>query len=207
MKFAPALRIAAALVATGFFAHAGDGPLLAKPGKTISQPDLKSPLGPEWTKTKGKWEPADGILTADEVPEDKHSAVLHLKTGPTPLVWECDFKLDGAKTFYVGCDGAKHIGRLVIVGKKALLAEDSTEVKGKTPSHTLDEKPIDLKPGEWNHLRVEYTGDRMAARLNDVELHAQHPYLATPKVRWWFAVAGNKAQIRNIKISEAELLP
>ncbi len=175
-------------------------PILVKPGQVISAPDFKQPLGPEWSVAKGQWTPAEGILTAIDIPDQKHVPVLHLQTGPTPLVVDCEFRFDGGKIFYVGCDGAKHIGRVVIMEKSARIAEDSTEVKGKTPSHTLTETKIDLKQGEWQKLHVEYAGDQMAVRLNDQELKAQHEYLATPKVRWWFA-GGDKVQIRNVRIS------
>lgn len=182
-------------------------PLLVVSGKVLTQPDLKQPLGPEWSVGKGKWELADGVITASEIPEEKHVAVLHLATGPTSLVVECEFRLMDNKIFYVGCDGAKHVGRLIVTPKSARLAEDSTEVKGKTPSHTLAETAVDLKPEEWQHLRVEYTGDQMAARLNGAELRAQNPYLATPKVRWWLAAGGAGTQVRNIRVTEGVPLP
>jgi hypothetical protein len=177
-------------------------PLLVQPGKVLSAPDLRSPLGKEWTISKGKWTPTEGVLIASEIPEEKHAAVLHLATGPTSLVLECDFRLPKGKIFYVGCDAQKHVARLVVTPKTAKLAEDSTEVKGKTPSHTLAEATVDLKPDEWQHVRVEYTGDRMAARLNGAELRAQHPYLATPKVRWWLASSGERVEVRNLRVSE-----
>ena len=141
-----------------------------------------------------------------EIPEEKHSSVLHLKTGPGSVVVDCEFRFNGGKVFYVGCDGARHVGRVVITEKKAKLAEDSTEVKGKTPSHVLAEADIDLKQGEWQRLHVEYTGDRLVARLNGQELKAQHEYLATPKVRWWFAAGGDNVQLRNVRFSEGQPL-
>ncbi len=181
-------------------------PILARPGKVISQPDFRQPLGPEWSVAKGKWTPADGVLTAADIPDEKHAAVLHLKTGPVSMVVDCEFRLNGGRTFYVGCDAEKHVGRVVITEKSIKLAEDSTEVKGKTPSHVLAETTLDLKQGDWQHLRVEYVGDRMAVRLNGTELKAQHEYLATPKVRWWFASSGDNVQLRNVRFSEGEPL-
>jgi hypothetical protein len=191
------------LLALAAFA-AAESPVLVTAGKVISQPSLKEPLGKEWSVAKGKWTAADGVLTADEIEDEHHAAVVHLATGPTPLVWECDFKLgDAGKIFYVGCDSNKHVGRLVVTPKKAHLAEDSTENKAtKTPGHVLAEAGFDAKPNEWQHLRLEYAGDQMVARLNGAELRAQHPYLATPKVRWWFAASGHGVQMRNIRISE-----
>jgi len=179
-------------------------PLLNQPGKTISAPDLKEPLGSEWSIAKGKWELADGILAVTNIPDQNHIPVLHLATGPTPLIWECEFKFNNGKAFLVGCDAAaKHCGRVVIAPKSFKIAEDSTEVKGKTPSDTLKETTVDLKSGDWHTLRVEYAGDQLAARLDGQDLTAQHPYLATPKVRWWFAAADG-VQIRNVRVTEGQ---
>jgi len=125
-------------------------PLLNRPGKVITQPDLKQSLGAEWSVGKGKWEPAEGLLAVTDIPDEKHIPVLHLATGPTPLIWECEFLFNNGKSFLVGCDSAgHHVGRVVIGPKSFKICEDSTEVKGKTPSHTLAETPVDLKPDAW----------------------------------------------------------
>lgn len=197
------LALAPIFVASALSA-ADEAPLLNKTGKIISQPDFKQPLGAEWSVAKGKWVPENGVLTATDLPEEHHAAVLHLATGPASLIVECEFRLDTARIFYVGCDASKHVGRLIVTPKNARLAEDSTEVKGKSPSHVLAEAKLDLKPGDWQKLRVEFTGDRMAARLNGIDLQAQHAYLATPKKRWWFAVGGGTAELRNVRVSEGE---
>jgi hypothetical protein len=179
-------------------------PLLDRPGNVLSQPDFKQPLGKEWSVGKGKWEPADGVITATEIPEEHHVPVLHLATGPVPIVLECEFRYNTGKIFYVGFDSAgKHCGRVVMTPKKVTLCEDSTEVKGKTPSHVLAEMAVDLKPDEWQKLRVDYAGEKLAIRLNGQELRAEHPFLGTPKARWWFAAASTE-QVRNVRVTEGQ---
>jgi hypothetical protein len=180
-------------------------PMIVLPGKVITQPDFKQPLGPEWSVGKGKWTPADGVLTSTDLPEEKHVPVLHLATGPVDMVVDCEFRFNAGKLFYVGFDGAKHVGRVVISPTSAKLCEDSTEVKGKTPSDTLAEAKIDLKPDQWQRLHVEYSGEQLVARLNGQEMRASHPYLATPKVRWWFA-ASDGVQVRNVSFREGTAL-
>lgn len=183
--------------------HAGDAkPLLVEAGNVVAEPDFKSRLGSEWTIKHGVWEAADGVMTIAELPANKHAAVLWHSAALASAVIDCEFQWDGAKVFLVGCDGAKHIGRMVITPKSAKLCEDSAEVKGKVPSHTLAEAAVDLKPGEWHKLHLEWTGDRMAARLDGTELLAQHSYLATAKSRWWFAVGGASLKLRNVRAAE-----
>jgi hypothetical protein len=200
----PALACFLALIlsATASLRADDSAPLLNKPGKLISQPDFKGPLGKEWSVGKGKWDAADGVITVSDIPEEKHIPVLHLATGPVPVILDCEFRYNTGKGFLVGFDGAgKHCGRVVINPKKVTLCEDSTEVKGKTPSHVLAEMPVDLKSDAWQKLHVEYAGDKLAIRLNGKELTAEHAYLAMPKVRWWFAAQAGE-QVRNVRVTE-----
>ena len=192
-----------ALSALGVVALAADAPA----PKIISQPALTGPLGSEWSVAKGKWEPKEGVLYGTDLPEEHHAAVLHLATGPTALAFECEFRFATARSFLIGCDGNRHVGRIIATPKGVKLAEDSTEVKGKSPSHVLAEAKADFSPSEWHHLRLEYREDRLSLKLDSTDLTAQHPYLATPKTRWWFAVGGGTAEIRNVKVSVLETKP
>lgn len=169
--------------------------------KPIASPDLKAPLSTEWSVRHGTWDLKDGVMTVAELPENKHAAVLWhqvpLQTGAV----DCEFMLDGSKTFILGCDGEKHIGRIVITPQAIRLMDDSTEVKGKVPSTLLSSATLDLKPGEWYKLHYEWNGDRMAATLNDAKVEATNPNLGLKKVRWWFAVGGASLKIRNIAVA------
>ena len=40
--------------------------------------------------------------------------------------------------------------------------------------------------------------------LDGTELQARHPYLATPKTRWWFAVSGANLKLRNVQAWEGK---
>ena len=183
-------------------------PILVKAGKVVAEPDLAKPLDKEWSVRKGTWETKDGELVAAEIPEEKHPAVIWHQVGLQSAVVECDFFFDGAAGFLIGCDSKNHhVGRLVINRKGAKINEDSTEVKspepGKShPGQTLDSTPLDLKPGQWYHLRFEWTGDQMAAYVDGHEIKGQHPTFTIAKVHTWFAVSGKFAKVRHIKISE-----
>jgi hypothetical protein len=177
---------------------------LVQSGKSVTQPDLKQPLDETWKIAKGTWEVKDGELIATELPAEKHSAVLWHQVGLQSAVIECEFQFDGANVFIIGCDGAKHVGRLVITKTTAKISEDSTEVKGVHPGATLGETKLAIKPGEWHKVRFEWTGDKMAARIDDKEIQGAHPSLSVKKARWWFAVGGAKMRIRNVKASEGK---
>jgi len=78
--------------------------------------------------------------------------------------------------------------------------DDSSEVKGQSPSTELSSSPVDLKPGEWYSLRYEWDGEKMSASLAGARVEASHPNLGKKKARWWFAVSGASLSIRDIRV-------
>lgn len=167
----------------------------------VAAPNLKEPLAAPFNTVKGKWTVEDGALKVTNLLEEKHIPVLHHKVGLAAAVIECEFRFDGPGPFLIGCDAAKHVGRVVVNTAGLSIAEDSVQ-----PSHTIAKVPLAVKPDEWHHLRVEWKGDQMAARLDGKELRAQHVHFATPKARSWLA-AGQNVKVRNLKISGEATAP
>ena len=161
----------------------------------LASPDFNGPLDASFSVAKGKWTPEGGVLSVLDLPEQKHIPVLHHKVGLSAAAIEVEFFIEKAGSFLVGCDSDKHVGRVVINAAGLSIAEDSVK-----PSHTIAKLPMQVKPGEWHHLRVEWKGDQMAANLDGRELKAGHAFLATPKARSWLA-AGPAVKVRNLKIS------
>jgi hypothetical protein len=183
--------LASALLLVG----CASGPLLveAEP-PVIVAPDLKSAFAEPWKIPHGEWKPDGDVLRMTEIPARKHVPVLQHWVGLKTAVIELEFRQDAPTTFYIGCDAEKHVGRVVITPKEVHIAEDSVK-----PSHILARMPLETVKGEWRHVRVEWTGDRMAVRIDGKELQARHPFLATPKTRSWIAGA-KSAEVRNFII-------
>ena len=171
-------------------------PLLnEQPLPSLAKPTFKEALGADWNVARGKWVPEDGVLHMIDIPEQKHVPVLHHKVGLSAAVIELDFRQNAPGGFLVGCDGAKHVARVVVTPTALSIAEDSV-----APSHTIATTKVTAKQGEWHHLRVEWKGDEMAANLDGVELKAKHPFIATEKARSW--LAGTKsADVKNLTIN------
>ena len=196
MKIPPAIALAFTMTLS-LAAVAGDmKPLLhdrALP--VLAAPNFREALDASWSVAKGKWTPHDGVLDALDLAEEKHIPVLHHKVGLASATIDVEFMIDGVGSFLVGCDSDKHVGRVVVNPGNLSIAEDSVK-----PSHTIAKVDVVVKPGEWHHLRVEWTGDRMAASLDGKEVRAQHEFLATAKRRSWLA-AGKSVHVRNLKLS------
>ena len=171
------------------------GPLLveAEPPVVVA-PDFKTAFAEPWKIPHGEWKPDGGVLRMTEIPARKHVPVLQHWVSLRTAVIELEFRQDTPAVFYVGCDGEKHVGRVVISPGSVHIAEDSVK-----PSHILARLPLQPVQGQWRHVRVEWTGDRMAVRIDGQELSARHPFLATPKTRSWIAGA-KSAEVRNLVI-------
>ena len=207
--FAAALFISA-LCASGELTTA-TAPVLNVPAGEPFAPDFTKPLGSEWQVVKGEWKAEGGELRGDEVAADKHSAVLWHPGKVETLILTCEFRLGGANTFYVGFDGARHVGRLVVRANSVGLFEDSPDANPQ-PGVKQASKPLmtfatKLKADEWYPLTLEIRGDEMAALVAGVQLKGQHPFLASAKARFWFAVGGKDLRIRNLKVWEAKANP
>jgi hypothetical protein len=182
------------LLALVISSHAADLPVIAAP-------DFHSPLPVEWKIAHGTWEPKGGILSAAELPQNKHVAVIWHQVAWQQGIIECEFQFEGASTFIIGCDGntakgLKHIGRAVITPKMLSLAEDSAK-----PSAVLAKQPTELKPGQWHRLRMVWQGGKIILQVNDSRVEATHDYLASQKTRSWLAVGKEHLRVRALKIS------
>lgn len=188
-------RLLAPLLLSLLLVGCASGPLLVENDPpVIVAPDLRSAFGEPWKIPHGEWKPDNGVLRMTEIPARKHVPVLQHWVGLKTAVIELEFRQDVPTTFYIGCDADKHVGRVVITPKEVHIAEDSVK-----PSHILARLPLEPVKGVWRHVRVEWTGDRMAVRIDGKELQASHPFLATPKTRSW--IAGSKAaEVRNLVI-------
>jgi hypothetical protein len=171
-------------------------PLLnEQPLPSLATPSFKEPLDADWQTARGQWIPEAGVLHMTDIPEQKHVPVLWHKIGLSAAVIELDFRQNAPGSFIVGCDGAKHVARVIVTPTALSIAEDSV-----TPSHPIATTKVTATQGEWHHLRVEWKGDEIAANLDGIVLKAQHPYVATTKTRSWLAGTKN-ADVKNLTVN------
>jgi hypothetical protein len=161
----------------------------------VASPQFQEPLGPEWKVQHGRWTPENGELKAVELPENKHRAVLHHRVGLSRAVVELEFRMEGAGFLGVGCDGPPHVGRVVVLSNRFHIAQDS-----KSTPKILVASEMEVAPGVWHQLRVEWKEDEMAARLDGRELRAQHEYFRKPKGLTWIGIGPANTTIRNLRI-------
>ena len=139
-----------------------------------------------------------------ELAADKHAAVLHHPGDVSNLIVTFEFRLGESRTVYFGFDGKSHVGRFVATKGGFGIYEDSPNPPGeKASSKPLATSKQKLKGDEWYPVTLEIRGDEMALQMAGETLKGQHTYLASPKARYWFAVSGDDAQIRNLKVWDA----
>lgn len=197
MKIIPLIAVVSVLFSS-VQAQPADKPLLNEQKlPLLAAPDFKAPLAESFSTMKGKWTAADGVLTVRDIPEEKHIPVLHHLVGLSAAVIELEFLFERNGKLIVGCDtGVRtHCGRVVVGATGMSLAEDSA----KSP-RVIAQRDMPVKAGEWHSLRLEWQGDRFAARLDGQELRAEHAYLGQPKLRSWLAMTQG-VKVRHLRIS------
>lgn len=185
---------------------AADAAEKAAPSNSAVQPavveDFSTSVAKSWRVAKGEWKIVDGAWQGAELPADKHGAVARYPLEFTDGVIEFDFRLDGAKGISLSLNDAKgHVARLSINPAGFQLTKDDHDHEGPDRRVVLEKKTISFAPGSWHHVRVEFAGPRMTARIDDVEAGGEHEQIAVKKVNFGFTVAGQSASFKNLRVT------
>lgn len=176
---------------------ADSAPLLAKPGKLLFEDDFSRPeMKPKWNVGKGHWSVKDGVVSADEQPEDKHAAYAYITPNVDykDAVAEFQFHFDGAKSIQLNIRDSRyklahagHIVRVQIQPTSVQLADWKTGVMAnenyeKTSDPKVDpavKKAINEKIKDkstsykvafdiaaWHTARVEVAGEELLLSID-----------------------------------------
>lgn len=195
--------LAAALSAQG-----ADTPLLAIPGKVIYESKLDTGLPANWKAAKGKWESVDGALRGAEKPEDKHGAVARLPNKLGDFIAEYEVKLDGAKGTTFSINAVKdHMARIMIGPNFVQVQRDDNDHEGPDKAVVFGRLKADIQPGTWHKVRMEMVGDTMLGQVDELIAAGSSELFKQDRMAPGFTVAGQSAEFRNFKITEATLNP
>jgi hypothetical protein len=191
----PMIRIAALCFLAAFAGQAfaeESAALLAKPGKLLFEDDFaRSDMKPKWKVGKGAWAIKDGVVSAEEIPADKHGAYAYIDPNVQykDAVVEFSFKLDGAKNLHLNMRDsnfkgahAGHVLRATILPTGVQLVDmitggmkNENYVITSDPKASAEDKKavyarikdktanykFNLDLSAWHHARVEVVGDEM----------------------------------------------
>lgn len=167
--------------------------------------------------SKGNWTIADGVASAKHEPESdgqmkKHGPRAAYATVFTNGTISFDVKCSKCKAFVVGVDSAKpdkayHI-RLKLkgknnVGQAALINtfEPKKEGDRKAVSIKLLEEGIpELNEGEWNHIEIQFSGDRAISTVNGKSNTVKHERIALPKHVTKIELQSGEFSLRNVRL-------
>ncbi len=195
-------------LAAAFSAHGADSALLAIPGKVIYESKLDAGLAAPWKMAKGQWEPAEGAVRGAEKPEDKHGAVARLPNKLGDFIAEYEVKLDGAKGTTFSLNAVKdHMARIMIGPNVVQVQRDDNDHEGPDKAVVYGRFKADIKPGTWHKVRMEMVGDTMIGQVDDIIATGSSELFKQVRMAPGFTVAGQSAEFRNIKITEATLNP
>ncbi len=195
-------------LAAALSAHAADAPLLAIPGKVIFEGKLYAGLPANWKAPKGKWESAEGALRGAEKPEDKHGAVARLPDKMGDFIAEYEVKLDGAKSTTFTVNAVKdHMARILIGPDFVQVQRDDNDHDGPDKAVVFGRFKAGIQPGTWHKVRMEMVGDTMLGQVDGIIGFGSSELFKQDRMAPGFTVAGQSAEFRNLKITEATLNP
>lgn len=168
----------------------------------FSDVTLAAPATP-WRINHGDWKVVDGAWQVAELSENKHPAVVRYPLEFTNGVIEFDFKLDGAKMVSISINDAKgHLCRLQVYPTRwRLMKDDNDKDRGPDKPEELAAQTIEIKPGQWYHVRLEFKGPDMLAQVGDSSATGKHEAVAKPKTNVGLVVSGQTASIKNLRMS------
>lgn len=179
--------------------------LMCERGKLLISEDFDKPLGPAWKAAKGKWEVANGALRGEELPADKHGAVVRTNVKLRNVVVQYSFKLDGAKMTTFSINDAKgHNSRVLINGESFTARKDDHDHAGPDQAVLLQTVKTPVAAGEWHTLVIEIHGGEFLARLNGKQVaYGSHEQIDVAKTNVGLTVAGASASFKELRIWEA----
>ncbi len=171
--------------------------------KLLYSEDFSSSASPDWNLNHGTWKTVDGAWQGAEEPADKHAAAARHEFKFDDALLELDFKFDGAKMVSISINDAKnHLCRVQILPDRfRVMKDDHDGPKGPDKGQMLAEKQIELKPGVWHHVRVEFKGQQMTTTIDDASAGGEHAQIALPKANLGLVVGGQTASFRNLRLS------
>lgn len=184
------------------------GPAWAGPAVRLEE-NFRQPLSADWFWGLGTWTAKDGVLRGFESGARRHGPVKMRRCEITDAVIECDFRLEGKATFAgIIFNGSQERGHIVhlVMGKDQLriLAHPK---KGETQE--LLKQDYALAVGEWHHVRMEFKGPLLTARVDGKELSASLACIGETKLTFGLGgesggpegEAAGALEFRNLRIT------
>lgn len=166
-----------------------------------------------WAQNSGRLEIVDNQLRIHEISSEKHAAAFRYRLPVQDCAVQFDFKLGGVRFLHFGYDPApgelKKKGHLFSVAFKAdgwSLLEHNDKSDPDSKQKVLANKKISLDPEKTYTAVIECRGDKVAARIVDVDtlegtssdFHVKKPGLV-------FRVSGDETRyafVDNVRVWE-----
>lgn len=172
MRRIPALIASFALAVTA----------VAASSHVLLEENFNSSLSKDWFWGLGTWKAENGVLHGFESGERRHGPVKMRKLPLKDAVVECDFRLIGKATFAgIIFNGSQERGHIVhlVMGKDQLRVLAHPK-KGENVE--LLKQPNTLAIDKWHHVRLEFKGDTLTAKIDDKEISATNKCIAEEKL-------------------------
>lgn len=170
-------------------------------------------LGKEWHINTGSWKIQSGVLSANEIKADKHSAAARFLKPHQNAVYDLRFKFVGnGKIFHLGLDPAKgelnkkgHLYSVIIKRDGSWLIQKSVNKANREaePAVTLAHGKFKVKEGQWQSLKVANLEEHVMAVIDEEStLETKDPSFKVKKPTVIFRCIGEGVEMDDLEIHE-----
>jgi len=151
----------------------------------------------------------NGVLTGQEVTEEKHSAATRKTLVTQNAVYQFRFRLrKNCQSFHFGFDPAKgeldkkgHLFSVIVTPKSwEIMKHVDKNRPEEAPNEKLAEQKTPFEIDRWYQLRVTTWGTHVTARIDDKKLTASDPTFRVKKPTLVFRCLGDGVEIDDIKV-------
>ena len=171
-------------------------------GKVVFEDSFKEPAVKPWATPSGEWSTHDNALWGGQTKGGKNSAALSRPVNFTDGTLQYDLCFKGADrhSLRIHTAGNEHSFRIVVSPGQIDIAKNPEKGEGQDKVDTLASQRIKLKQGEWNTLRVTFTGKQITAQIAGVILEATHDVIGAAKAQLNLLVFEKEIGFRNLRL-------
>ena len=190
-------------------AQADQKPWMNEFDKVILQIDPQQTLPSSWKVHAGRWQVENGVLTGQELPEQKHGASITHVIEPQSLIIGYQLMIGPKnRNATVALNSASHhLCRLVFEPNRiALRKPDQDHAKGPDERVTFGENVAAVEPNKWHRVMIEVQGNEVLVHIDDdLHFYGKHDVFGGRKVAVQLTSGGGDAvSYRNFRVWEGK---
>jgi hypothetical protein len=155
---------------------------------------------------RGRWNASAGVLRGSQKGGDRIGAALRIPLNFTngDLQYKIACPIDASHTLRVQSSRSNLIFLISISPRWVTIIKQETEEGRTTGKKTVAEEKLDLTPGEWSDVRVQFLNDEITVQVDDTVARAEDPSFEIEKKVVALMVNGREISFKNLTVYSSD---